>query len=417
MITFVEALNFRSLHYVSQELQPLEILVGPNASGKTAFLDVFNFMKDFVGEGVVEAIKVRTENPADLVWRRKAGHFELAIEAVVPENLKQVVNKEFERIRYEIAIAIDEATYKPSILSERALFKTPSPKPARNFDLFPGAIDPPSTIIAQRFRASKVIVNKVPGGHDNFYPEIEEAERKRWAHAYKLGPQRSALGNLPEDETQFPVAIWFRRILTEGIQSIVLNSRLIRQASPPTREHGFRPDGSDLPWVLADLQKTGPEAFQEWLAHVRTALPDIRNIQVTVQPDDRFAYISIEYDNGVIVPSWTVSDGTLRLLALTALAYLGENQGTYLIEEPENGIHPTAVATIYQSLASVYDSQVLVATHSPVLISIAEPQQILCFAKNAEGATDIVSGHEHPALRDWKHDVNLSDLYAAGVLG
>jgi len=41
----------------------------------------------------------------------------------------------------------------------------------------------------------------------------------------------------------------------------------------------------------------------------------------------------------------------------------------------------------------------------------------LCFAKTSEGATDIVSGKEHPALREWQGEVNLSELFAAGVLG
>ena len=111
------------------------------------------------------------------------------------------------------------------------------------------------------------------------------------------------------------------------------------------------------------------------------------------------------------------SDGTLRLLALTLPAYLGDFSGIYLIEEPENGIHPRAVETMYQSLSSVYDAQILVATHSPVILSIAEPSQVLCFAKSEMEATDIVLGSEHPALRDWRGETNLGTLFAAGVLG
>ncbi len=111
------------------------------------------------------------------------------------------------------------------------------------------------------------------------------------------------------------------------------------------------------------------------------------------------------------------SDGTLRLLALTLLAYLEDFQGTYLIEEPEDGIHPRAVETMYQSLASVYRAQVLIATHSPVILSIADPSTVLCFAKTEEEATDIVRGSEHPALRDWHGETNLGVLFAAGVLG
>lgn len=88
-----------------------------------------------------------------------------------------------------------------------------------------------------------------------------------------------------------------------------------------------------------------------------------------------------------------------------------------LVEEPENGIHPRAVETVFQSLSSVYAAQVLLATHSPLILSIARPEQVLCFAKTREGASDIVRGSEHPALLHWKGEVDLGTLFAGGVLG
>jgi predicted ATPase len=118
-----------------------------------------------------------------------------------------------------------------------------------------------------------------------------------------------------------------------------------------------------------------------------------------------------------MVPSWVASDGTLRLLALTLPAYLPEFSGVYLIEEPENGIHPRAVETMFQSLSSVYNAQILIATHSPVILSIADASNVLCFAKTEEGSTDIVPGNDHPRLRDWQGETSLGVLFAAGVLG
>jgi predicted ATPase len=128
-------------------------------------------------------------------------------------------------------------------------------------------------------------------------------------------------------------------------------------------------------------------------------------------------YLTLVHSYGIRVPSWLVSDGTLRLLALTLLAYIDQQNRVYLIEEPENGIHPQAVQTVYQSLSSAYESQVLVASHSPVFLSLAEPSQILCFSRTQSGATDIVLGSEHPRLRDWQGEVLISDYFASGVLG
>lgn len=62
MITLIEAKNYRCLHYIKQHLEPFQVLVGPNASGKTTFLDVVSFIGDFVSEGPIAAISKRTKN-------------------------------------------------------------------------------------------------------------------------------------------------------------------------------------------------------------------------------------------------------------------------------------------------------------------------------------------------------------------
>ena len=135
------------------------------------------------------------------------------------------------------------------------------------------------------------------------------------------------------------------------------------------------------------------------------------------RPEDRHLYLAVRYSNLEPIPSWLLSDGTLRLFALTLLAYLPHHQEIYLIEEVENGVHPRAIEAVFDSLSSVYDGQVLLATHSPLIVGLSKPEQVLCFAKNASGATSIVRGSEHPKLKDWRGQVDLGTLYAAGVLG
>ncbi len=190
----------------------------------------------------------------------------------------------------------------------------------------------------------------------------------------------------------------------------------MRLASPPGQVRAFKSDGSNLPWVVEDLKRRNEPRYHDWIGHVRTAFPDIREIQTIERPDDKHRYLVLEYEGGLRIPSWTASDGTLRLLALTLLAYLPDLTGIFLIEEPENGIHPRAVETLFQSLSTVYDSQILLATHSPVILSIVDPKDVLCFAKQ-DGSTDIVRGSEHPALEEWRGETSLGVLFASGVLG
>lgn len=418
MICRIDAAGFRCLKYISQPLKDFHVLVGPNASGKTTFLDVVSFLGRLVSDGPEAAIGEWTQNFQDLVWGRSGGRFELAVEVQIPERFLSKLKKEFDRIRYEVALEIDPLSSEISIVAERVLLKQNGVSHPEQKLLFPASFIPTASILDPKSeKGSRTIITKIPGGNDNFYSEVHEASGKGWAPAFKLGPRKSALGNLPEDESRFPVSTWLKGLLTEGVQKFILNSQLIRKASPPGQVRGFKTDGSNLPWVIHRLQAKDNSRFQDWIAHLQTALPDIENIRTVERPDDKHRYLMIRYKSGLEIPSWVASDGTLRLLALTLPAYLPDFEGIYLIEEPENGIHPRAVETMFQSLSSVYQAQMLLATHSPVILSIAEADSVLCFAKTDEGATDIVPGDQHPALREWRGEVSLGVLFAAGVLG
>ena len=419
MFTKIESLRFRCLRYICQPTSRFHVLVGPNASGKTTFLDVIAFLGQLVGEGLDAAINERTKNFQDLIWQRSKGEFELAVEASIPEAKRAKLSEPgFDTIRYEVRIGQDSEG-DVSILWEKVLLKISAEDACTNYqpDLFPSPLAPPESILHKGARGIKTVIKKVPGGNDNYYSEVYGESGKGWAPAFKLGPRKSALGNLPEDESKFPASTWLKQLLTNGVQKFVLNSALIRMASPPGQLRGFKPDGSNLPWIVESLKTRAAPRFAEWIAHVQTALPDIADIRTIEREDDRHRYLMLCYSNGLEVPSWMASDGTLRLLALTITAYLPDFFGVYLIEEPENGIHPKAVETMFQSLSHVYDAQILMATHSPVVLSIVDPGDVLCFAKDDSGATDIVTGSNHPALRDWRHECNLSTLFAAGVLG
>lgn len=267
-------------------------------------------------------------------------------------------------------------------------------------------------------KGKKRIVRKVFDGNDNFYSEIEPGKSKGgWAPSIRLGPRKSALANMPDDETKFPVSTWLRKLLINGTQKLMLNSLALRQSSRPGQGRLFKPDGSNLPWVIEGLHHDDESRYRLWIKQLQTALPDIEDVKTVELPETRHRFLQIVYRGGLKVPSWTASDGTLRMLALTLPAYLTQFEGIYLIEEPENGIHPMAMETVYQALKSVYSAQILLATHSPVILGCAELDEILCFKKDESGATDIVTGKDHPALREWRGSLKVSDLYASGVLG
>jgi hypothetical protein len=352
----------------------------------------------------------------------RRGHtFQVAVELAIPADLRRPIrNGDYSTARYEVAVGFRADKEQVGIVAE-TLWLRPEDNAVREApqrDLFPNPPAPPPSLVAPTGKKTphgwKKIVNKVEESGNDYF----QAETSGWNNPFRLGPTKSALANLPEDEAKFPVAIWVRRMLLEGVQRIALNSEAMRRPSPPGETEGFLPDGSNLPWVVHSLEnKKNRKLLTAWIEHIRIALPDLVGVSTTDRPEDRHRYLVLRYANGLEAPSWLVSDGTLRLLALTLLAYAPAIRGIYLIEEPENGIHPRAVEVMFQSLSSVYGAQILCATHSPVVLSMAKPEQVLCFARDESGATDIVRGTDHPKLRNWKGEVDLGTLFAGGVMG
>jgi predicted ATPase len=405
LITKVEALNYRSLRNVQQELGPFHVLVGANASGKTTFLDVISFLSDLIVKGPAEAISKRSRNFQDLVWGRTGDSFQLAIEAEIPEHRRVPVG--FSVLRYEVELGYDAKRNELGIWAELIRWVGSESAPSQSSNESQNLLGSTNPADPQ------LLLSKGRDGSALYFEE----RPPHMSFLFQVGARRCGLVNLPEDSTRFPALTWFKQLLADGVKSLSLDSHAMRRASAPGQSRGFQSDGSNLPWVVEELREKHPEQFQDWIDHLRTVLPDLVGVRVVDREDDRHRYLMIQYRGGLEVPSWMTSDGTLRLMALTLLAYLPERDVIYLIEEPENGIHPRGIEAIYQSLSNVYDSQVLLATHSSLILSLVEAEQLLCFSKDQDGATEIVRGPDHPNLKGWKGETNLAALFAAGVLG
>jgi len=86
-----------------------------------------------------------------------------------------------------------------------------------------------------------------------------------------------------------------------------------------------------------------------------------------------------------------------------------------VVEEPENSIHPQAIDTIMQSLRSLYDEQVWISTHSPVVLAGAKVSELVITRLDRSGAATVIPGSEHPRLAQWKGAIDLGSLFATGV--
>ncbi len=115
------------------------------------------------------------------------------------------------------------------------------------------------------------------------------------------------------------------------------------------------------------------------------------------------------------MPSSGLSDGTLSILALTILPYVTPLPQIITLEEPENGIHPSAIEAVLQAIRAV-DTQIWLTTHSPIVLAHTHLEEMLCMRLKDDGCVDVISGEQHPKLKEWQGGIDLGTLFAAGVL-
>ena len=420
MIRRLQVKNYRCLRYVDLRLDRFHLLVGPNGSGKSAVLDAIAFLGDLVSSGLDAAVERRTANFQDLVWRRPTEDlsFELAVECdVAGSDFDSLREPRDDRVlRYEVAIR--EEGGGPQVVGERGLLgRVGAADFGRRRARFPDPAPPPRTIFVDAEAGGyRSVLGRTASGGMRFEPESEAQVAEPWVAPYTFGPGQTALAFLPAAPEAFPAAFRVRRLLM-GMRRIFLDCAALRRPAPATRDtESLCSDGSNLPWVARRLRSEDEKGFRSWIRRVRSAIPEVADLRVVVREEDRHAYLMVRYDSGYEVPSWAVSDGTLRLMAHTLRDSTLLPETLYLIEEPEGGVHPAEMQGVLTALPPLDDGQVLAATQSPPILADADAETVLCLAKDADGAPDVIPVLTHPLMEDWIGSPNLAALFAGGML-
>jgi predicted ATPase len=423
MITRIEAMRYRCFEQLDVVIEPYQVIAGVNGSGKTTLLDIPVLLGDML-EGDVPAAFLqvpaingspRAQSLQELVHHGRGEFFSFAIEVKLPEHIaEELINPERRQVpksilanpqkapramRYELRLEIFNQSLQ---VSDEFLYLIPESS------AHPGSLQS----IGQAPASWREVIVREGGQPAKIAPEFQ-SKRKM---SIRLDPEMLALDNVPADLEQFPATTWFREMLTRGMMHYAIDGSALRRACPPGRPmSSLMPNGANLPWLVMALKRDRPDFFEAWVSHVQTALPNVVNIDAVEREEDHHAYLRVEYEGGYTVTSSGLSDGTLHILALTILPYLGRVPQLICIEEPENGIHPRAIETVLQSLSSVYDSQVWVTTHSPVVLAHTDLAAVMLMQQQDGGAI-AVRGSDHPRLQDWRGSIDLGSLLAAGVL-
>ena len=112
-----------------------------------------------------------------------------------------------------------------------------------------------------------------------------------------------------------------------------------------------------------------------------------------------------------------ISDGTLRYLLLLSILFNPERGSIVCIDEPETSLHPDMINTISEAIKQASrETQLIISTHSPLLLNAFELDDILIFEKNTDNET-TVSRKSMDEFDEWVDDFLVGQAWLQGLLG
>jgi predicted ATPase len=187
------------------------------------------------------------------------------------------------------------------------------------------------------------------------------------------------------------------------------SAEALRQPSPLIVPGHIAEQGFGLPasyYALLTRQDGSLEAITE---DVRRLFPTVQVIRPLPASATTMA-VEIELHDGTRVPAAQMSEGLLYYLAFAALPYLAPTS-VVLIEEPENGLHPARIGEVMRILRDLSaKTQVLMATHSPLVINELQPDEVTVVTRTREHGTKGV------LMKDTPNFESRSKAYALGEL-
>ena len=200
-------------------------------------------------------------------------------------------------------------------------------------------------------------------------------------------------------------------------------------AQPAKREAGaeLAADGGNLAAVLAHLRETAAGAFAELSGEVLRLLPEFRTLELRERPDGcvEFGLVLVE---GGEVPADELSQGTLYLIAVLALAFSPAPPWVLCIEEVDRGLHPRMLREIRDALYRLSHPpgpatgrravQIIATTHSPYFIDLFRdhPEEVVISNKVGRAAR-FERLIDRPDLPELLREGSLGDMWYSGILG
>jgi predicted ATPase len=165
------------------------------------------------------------------------------------------------------------------------------------------------------------------------------------------------------------------------------------------------------------------DRFETIIGYMRKAFPrSFRDLVLESLGSDRVGCSFVEEGRRLPIQASGVSDGHLQLLGLLTALFgdMQDRSSLLLFDEPETSLHPHALAVLAQAVneaATNWNRQVFLATHSPVLISQFQPEDVVVAESGADRSTILRRVSEIAELQDVIQQYSVGSLYMADELG
>jgi len=374
--------NYRALAGVRFALGPVNLFFGPNGSGKSTLLDALWFVRDCAVRGV-ESASARRGHGVGLLF-----------DGASDDDRRILIELSTEAVSYCLV-----------------------------FDLSGDRAIPLVGETLQAHQSGEVrIVREVGSGlatlyHDGMKQSATCTMRDRdkltlglYVDFHGADKDTASLDSL----LRFVRYYHSRSFLLHGLKAVGSSS------GPDVR---LSETGENAWSVLRNLhdRRNRDDRFGTVMQYMREAFPSIEDIGVE-QTGPMSVYASFcERSHRNPIPASGVSDGHLQLLLLLLSLFSegSERDAMILLDEPETSLHPRAIAVLAKAIRAAgvsWRKQVLVATHSPVLISQFEPSEIVV-TQTKHGRTHLARVSEMENVRDLIDDYAVGSLYMAGAIG
>ncbi len=377
MITRVEISGFKTFTDFAVDLAPLSVIAGANASGKSNFLDALRVIQGITAGKTLDAIIRGRGSAKDFFTKYDGNHqsktITIAVELMVPpviEHNKASHQLDGNRFRYELRLIYEKGLSNPYQLNyEKLSFIDREEDHWARLHARP---DQPNTMVRYRKKKEKVILIRGVGLNN------DEAEAG-YVSDYN-------------DETSLNQTAAKKNPHIKAVRQSLLNISYVTLNDPDnfSNFHNRNENKSLILQELASLATMRPEDMHHLSTRVFSIAKPIKSVTVEVDDFGRISVVAKD-QNGARYLADSLSEGTLRTIALAALIYSRAPQRTILLEEPESGVDPRMLNKFVELLRDLATDllddvpfvQVICTTHSPALleriVETNQPEQVSAY--------------------------------------